>query len=95
MAAELTPRAGSLFPGEQDIVCLSRTFFFFWEVKEKQVETLTQIAHKPQAPISTLSSALYIFKHILTSLAHLQASVLSFLNARTPLHCVVFSLGLT
>lgn len=30
-------RMGSLFPGGQDIVCLSQIFFFFWEVKDRDV----------------------------------------------------------
>lgn len=45
----LALRAGSLFPGGQDIVCLGWTFFFFLQEvreREKQVETLTQIIYK-------------------------------------------------
>lgn len=46
----LALRAGSLFPGGQDIVCLGWSFFFFLtggkREREKQVETLTQIIYK-------------------------------------------------
>lgn len=71
LAAELTPESGKPFSWRTGYSLFRSDSFLFWEVKEKQVETLTQIIHKSQGSSPILSSSLYICKHILIPLAHL------------------------